>query len=145
MTAYIEALDALAYSRPRLDPNDYIGAAAAYRADQRGNVQALNDYRAIRAMVAPDDAPLADVARGSRIEFVQLIGSVKDRVAEREPGVRADYLPGQYYPVEYRPACVRLLARVWWQLKASQGYDADAIRKRARLVFGRGVARRWFN
>ena len=37
---YLAALDALAYSRPHLDPANYAGAYAAYRADQRGNVQA---------------------------------------------------------------------------------------------------------
>jgi hypothetical protein len=129
-TSYLEALDALVDSRPMLEPGNY-GDRASYRADQRGNVQARADYRLLRLYVAPTDAELADAARGSRIEF---------------DGYYAHYCAGQYYPVEYRPAACRLLARVWWERTAKQeGRTADSLRAYARVLFGRGIARRWFS
>lgn len=106
---------------------------AAYRADQRGNMQARNDYRAIRACVAPDDATLAELARGSRLSF---------ETAD-DGTIVADYCAGQYYPIEYRRAAVRLIASAWW---ASMSVTSVAdIRAHARKVFGPGIARRWFN
>ena len=132
--SYLEALDALAYSRPHLEPANYVGAYAAYRADQRGNVQALNDYRMIRAHIVPSAEALADLARGSRLSF-------------DADGV--SYCAGQYYPVEYRRAAVRLIANAWWRAQAEKFRDpewtADDIRAQARRTFGRGIARRWFN
>ena len=130
MTTHIEALDALAYSRPMLDPANY-GDAASYRADQRRNVRDAADYRLLRLYVDPTDAELIEAARGSRIAFGQ---------------DGADYCAGQYYPVEYRAACVRLLVRVWWARTAkAEGRTADSLRAYARVLFGRAFARRWFN
>lgn len=102
--SYLDALDALVDSRPHLEPGNY-ATMAAYRADQRGNMQARNDYRAIRACVAPDDATLAELARGSRLSF---------ETAD-DGTIVADYCAGQYYPVEYRRAAVRLIASAWWR------------------------------
>lgn len=139
--SYLEALDALAYSRPHLEPANYVGAYAgayaAYRADQRGNVQALNDYRAIRVCIAPDDATLAELARGSRLSF---------ETAD-DGTIEVSYCAGQYYPVEYRRAAVRLIASAWWrtQVHATPLRTADDLRKQARRTFGPGIARRWFN
>ncbi len=138
MASYLEALDALVDSRPMLEPGNY-GDRASYRADQRGNVQARADYWRLRAGVAPDNATLAAFVRGSRISFCDDNDGNGVQVAE--------YCAGQYYPVEYRPAACRLLARVWWERQAertSMGM-ADDIRRQARAVFGRGIARRWFS
>lgn len=134
--SYLEALDTLVESRPHLEPGNY-GDLASYRADQRGNMQARNDYRAIRACVAPDDATLAELARGSRLSF---------ETAD-DGTIVADYCAGQYYPIEYRRACVRLIASAWWQAQAGRLAEADAqyIRTVAKAVFGPGIARRWFN
>jgi hypothetical protein len=130
MTSYIDQLDAFVASRPGFDPADY-SDRASYAADRRVASQAAADYRLLRLYVAPSDEALASAARGSRIAF-------------GADGV--DYCTGQYYPTEYRGAAVRLLARVWWSRQAgSPSVSADDIRKRARTVFGRAIARRWFS
>ncbi len=127
--AYLDALDALVDTRPMLDPNNY-GSIAAYRADQRANM------RRIAGTPAADE--LIEAAKGSRLSFVSV---------GEEGIVSVDYCAGQYYPREYRAACVRLLARCWWERAGRQFADDDAegIRKLARRMFGRGVASRWFN
>ncbi len=139
MASYIEALDALAYSRPGLDPANY-GDAASYRADQRANMRDLADYGLLRLYVAPKDAELADAARGSRIKF-------SDNENMRDWQVAVDYCAGQYYPREYRAACVRLLVTIWWTAVARRRpeWTADDIRAYARREFGIGLARRWFS
>ena len=137
--AYLDALDTLAESRPMLDPNNY-STMASYRADQRANMRDLADYRLLRLYVAPTAEALAYAARGTRLSF---------RTTFDSGVVVADYTAGQYYPREYRAACVRLLASLWWHMQAEAFHDpewtADDIRKHARRVFGRGIASRWFN
>ncbi|NBW17992.1 MAG: hypothetical protein EBR82_59470 [Caulobacteraceae bacterium] len=60
------------------------------------------------------------------------------------------YTAGQYFAVEYRAAAARLLAGIIWDYLADgypAGYpagSADDIRRRARLIFGRGIAGRYF-
>lgn len=133
--SYLDALDALVDSRPMLEPGNY-ATLADYRADQRGNMQARADYWRIRACIAPDNHTLFEIARGSRITFTG-----------PDDALVADYCAGQYYPIEYRRACVRLIASAWWQAQAGRLAEADAqyIRTVAKAVFGPGIARRWFN
>lgn len=131
---YLSALDALVATRPMLDPANY-GDLASYRHDQRRNARDAADYRLLRLYVKPTNEELADAARGSRITFDDNYSAI------------VDYCAGQYYPVEYRAACVRLLARVWWTRTVAQNpqWPVHEIRNHARVLFGRGVNRRWFN
>lgn len=130
---YLSALDALVATRPMLDPRNY-GDLASYRRDQRRNARDATDYRMLRLYVKPTNEELREAARGSRITFDDNYSAI------------VDYCAGQYYPVEYRAACVRLLARVWWVEAAKQHHvTAQSIRNSARRTFGPGIARRWFN
>jgi hypothetical protein len=134
MTSYINQLDAFVASRPGFDPANY-SDAASYAADRRVALRAMDDYYMLRnavQYVVTDDA-LEGAARGSRITF-------------GPDGV--EYCTGQYYPTEYRAAACRVLASVWWReqaVRSAPGEGADAIRKHARAVFGRAIARRWFS
>ena len=94
-------------------------------------------FRDHRQLGPRERATLADLARGSRIAFAPSYTC---------PMV-ADYCAGQYYPVEYRPAAVRLIRDAWWQAVAGRLAEADAddIRKLARRTFGAGITRRWFS
>jgi hypothetical protein len=91
------------------------------------------------------------------LEFVsaaQLISA--DDIAARARGGRLElsddrrtwsYTAGQYFAVEYRRAAARLLAGIIWEYLAD-GYPVnggDAIRRRARQIFGRGIGSRYFN
>lgn len=135
--AHIEALDALVDTRPMLDFANY-GNATTYRADQRANMRDRADYWQLRRIGGtPSAEVLEHVARGSRLSFASEFGGK----------AAVDYTAGQYYPREYRAACVRLLASCWWRTQAAAHPDwtADDIRAQARRMFGRGIARRWFS
>lgn len=57
-----------------------------------------------------------------------------------------EYVTGQYFPVEYRPAAARLLASALWQYWRDHcGCDtADKIRAEARRTFRSAAVRRYF-
>lgn len=149
-------------SRPGFEPENYCGAPAAYRADYRTAYAALKDGRALLAYVEQcgDIDAAALLAMGSQGRLTVTVDSVH-------------YCAGQYYPTEYRSAVCRYLASIIWthfrdslpspDCKIMKGvgtfrYECDgfringkvytaseAIHKKAREVFGRSIARRWFN
>jgi hypothetical protein len=136
--AHLAALDAFVDARPMLDFANY-GDVPAYRADQRANMRDRADYWVIRRIGgSPSIAALEDAARGSRLRFFSEFGGSNAAI---------DYTAGQYYPREYRAACVRLLASCWWHAQAAARPDwtAEDIRAQARRMFGRSIARRWFS
>ena len=72
-------------------------------------------------------------------------------ITEKDGRVRVDYCAGQYYCVEYRAAVCAFLAGILWRrihadlAEGGKSVDGDAIRKRARTLFGRAIANAWFN
>lgn len=134
------ALLALLESRPRLNWHDYAGdvreGLRAYRADQRANVRALATGRALLAEAwIGADLDALTLARPSRL---RIYGWTDDAGALLAID-RLEYVPGQYYPVEYRPAVVGWLADVVarkWDPAAPWGL---ANRARLRRRFGRWV------
>jgi hypothetical protein len=59
---------------------------------------------------------------------------------------RLEYTTGQYFPTEYRAAACSLLAGLVFRYLADdyESNQAEEVRKAARRIFGRGIARRWF-
>lgn len=58
-----------------------------------------------------------------------------------------DYITGQYFPTEYRAAACRVLASAIWDYwrEACGITTYDEIKKQGVKVFGRAIAKRWFN
>lgn len=56
-----------------------------------------------------------------------------------------DYCTGQYFPTEYRGAACRTIATAIWYAWRDAGLNREAIMRKARATFGRGIASRWFN
>jgi hypothetical protein len=129
--------------RSGIDPRNYISGPgdvdgrAAFMADYRRILRGGRDARRLleyvdgRESISADD--IAARARGGRLELSA------DRREWR-------YTAGQYFAVEYRAAAARLLAGIIWDY-LGDGYPAnggDAIRRRVRQIFGRGIAGRYF-
>ena len=129
----LASLRAFAESRPGFDYRDY-GDITSYRADLRRAAQQLADARALLAYV--------DGVSGITHESLTL-ADVGGRLTPNAAG-KWEYCVGQYYPTEYRAAVCRLLASVIWELWR-EGRSADDMRRKARDIFGRGLANRYFN
>ena len=131
--AMLTSLRAFAESRPGFDYRDY-GDIASYRADLRRATQQLADARALLAYV--------EGVSGITHESLILAGTY-GRLTVNSAG-DWEYCVGQYYPTEYRAAVCRLLASVVGGLWR-EGRSADDMRRKARAIFGRGLANRYFN
>lgn len=109
--AELVALVALAASRPGLDFRNYCSGwndkdgRAAYFAESRKITKQLRDFR--YEMRDAAGVTGADLAEASKRAFSGRLSFVRD--AYSNMAVRTDYAPGQYYPTEYRAACVAVL------------------------------------
>lgn len=126
--------------RPSLDARDYIrdwrdaDGRANYRSESRRITQQLNDARAMLHFcesIAGVDIH-AQINSGDRLHF--------------DANGALEYHVGQYWPTEYRAAVARAAASaIWAYFRDIRGADtAEKIRVKARRVFGRGIASRWF-
>lgn len=133
----INALRAFMEQRPGLEWINYQDGPA-YRADARVITQQLHDARAM----------LAYIDRAGSISADDIIRAASHRLTiETMPdgSARVDYCTGQYWPVEYRAAVARLCSDVLWaQARDIDGLNLPGIQSRARRLFGRGIATRWF-
>lgn len=133
----INALRAFIEQRPGLEWANY-GHAPSYRADARMITQQLHDASAM----------LAYIDRAGSISADDIIRAASHRLTiETMPdgSARVDYCTGQYWPVEYRAAVARLCSDVLWaQARDIDGLNLPGIQSRARRLFGRGIATRWF-
>lgn len=126
------ALSQFISSRPGFDFHNY-GDVTAYRADVREAGKQLADARALLRYVERSGVPVTDAnfrSFGGRLSF---------------DGERLDYTTGQYYPLEYRRAAAAVLASAILHYWREQGLGVDAMRRNARLAFGRRIASKYFN
>lgn len=108
----LNALEALAKTRPGIDPRDYGGGLdgrRAYRAESRSVTRDLQHARIL----------LRAVER-STITAEALAAAFRDAYAGRltltytGDTARLGYCTGQYYPTEYRKAVCAVLASALW-------------------------------
>jgi hypothetical protein len=141
----LDTLDVWIRQRPGLDPRLYIrdwndaSGRAAYRSDARaitrqfGDAYTLLRYVAMRPGVTGQR--LLDAFEGDRLTYTL--------------GRGLDYTTNQYWPMEYRAAACRVLARALWNYWADNMTGplegrADKVRRTARHELGSALARRWF-
>jgi hypothetical protein len=140
--AILDGLRRFIGQRSGMDARNYIrdyrdaDGRRAYNADRYAigrdgrDARRLLDFVAARLSISADD--IAARARGGRLKLSD------DRRTWH-------YTAGQYFAIEYRAAAARLLAGIVWDY-LRDGYDtADGIRHRARQLFGRGIAARYFS
>lgn len=131
----LDALDAFAATRPRLEFGNY-GDRSSYRKEVRSITRDLHDARILLAAV-----------RRSSITGAQLIEAFRGKRLQWD-GARLDYTTGQYYPVEYRPAvCSVAVSALWAHYARDVTGDnlGDKIRATARRALPRAISKRWFN
>jgi hypothetical protein len=131
----LDALDAFAATRPRLEFGNY-GNHSAYRQEVRGITRDLHHARILLAAVRRSSitgAQLVEAFRGKRLQW---------------NGAGLNYTTGQYYPVEYRPAvCSVAVSALWAHYAADTSGDnlGDKIRATARRALPRAISNRWFS
>ena len=148
----LHALEKYTARRPGLDPRLYItpgdwrNGLRAYRAESRSVTRDRHDAEYLLRQVALSQITGAQLVEAARHAFA---GRLEIRQTER--GVELEYTAGQYEPTEYRAAVCAVLASALWYhhrdgLKPEPGQSAgDAIRAKFRRLYGRRIARRWFD
>lgn len=145
-TNVIELLNAFVNKRPGLDFNDY-GDRKIYFTEAREITKDLHDFREL--------ARLADSLYYPN-ELNDILYTYLDNSGDRLSLVngKLQYITGQYFPTEYRPAVNRLYVRAIWayfmKLKNADGSDKyptggdirTAIKKR---LTSTRVKRNYFN
>ena len=133
----ISALYAFAAQRPGLEPGNY-ASLRDYRREASSITAALTEARKMIRLVELRESItvecLIDAFRGSRLTLL-----------EGANGPALDYTPGQYYPVEFRPAVSRVCAHALWRWAADGAQTGSDVRKVCRSEFGNRIARKYFN
>lgn len=137
----MSALSAFVAQRSGISFADY-GNRDSFRGDYRPIIQQGKDYRKMAAFVSGctisdhDFVKASDQVFSGRLQFDKRLDNGEYSV---------DYCIGQYFPTEYRLASCWLISRVirnYWQ---ECGYSYPEIKAKAKQVFGRGIASRYFN
>jgi hypothetical protein len=137
----IDALRAFVRARPGLSPCNY-GSLSSYREESRMISQQLRQaHRLLDAVARRSSITAADIRQAARMTY-----SGRLSIQEKESGeVLIDYIPGQYYPTEYRAAvCAVLAAALWARYRAEPFFPHIDVRIWARREFGPAIADRWF-
>lgn len=134
-----------ANKRPGLNPRDYISdwqdveGRLIYMRESREITKDLHDftelYRACNFMI-PD--------LEKRIKSYLLNSS--DRLTLTESG-KLQYITGQYFPTEYRPAAARVLSSILWRY-VCEAYNLQTggeIREKLKKIVSRRVMKNYFN
>ena len=139
-------LQKFANQRPQLDYCNY-GDPKSYRQEMREITKDLHDFRELLNFA---------VNRVNDIEGTLKAYLLKNsgRLTLNEKG-ELNYITGQYFPTEYRPACNRILASLIWssyrdekrwnELETPVYEDGNAIRHAIKRNVSRRVAKFYFN
>lgn len=126
----ITALETYARQRPRLEFGNY-GDPVAYRAEMRGLTRDLWHVR-----------QLLQAAKLCNVTEAHLHEALGGRLTW--DGSKLDYVTGQYWPTEYRPAICRALASaLFYHFRDAGNTTREAILEAAQKVLPRSVVARW--
>lgn len=139
-------LQKFANQRPQLDFCNY-GDAKSYRQESREITKDLHDFREILNFAVNR---VTDIESKLKEYLVKNSG----RLTLNEKG-NLEYITGQYFPTEYRPACSRILRDlIWASYRDEKQYnapetpvyeDGNAIRKAIKRNLSRRTANLYFN
>ena len=132
-----------AHKRPCLDPRDYGGGREGwllYRRESAEITRDLNDFRELYNFAF-------NLYGGKFPELVaDYLAKSSDRLTLN--GDKLQYITGQYFPTEYRPAASRCLVSLIWRYYANRQAENETggdIRKAIRRRLSRRVGRLYFN
>ena len=137
-------LQKFANQRPQLDFHNY-GDLKSYRQEVREITKDLHDFRELLNFAVNRVTDLE-----SKLKEYLLKNS--GRLTLNEKG-NLEYITGQYFPTEYRPACNRVLKSIIWREYANQKNEdgtpkystGGEIRKQIRRYVTRRTAKNYFN
>ena len=139
----IAALRAFVRQRPGLEFGNY-GDSVAYRAEIRRIGRDLRDAETLLHRV--------ELAHGiSGQDMLRTAAHSRLKIRNTDDGITVDYVTGQYFPTEYRPAVARLCAELLWAYRRDHAMPApienkgDWLRQSFRREYGRSLADRYFN
>jgi len=135
-----------ATQRPQLDFCNY-GDAKSYRQEVREITKDLHDFRELLRFASHRMSDL-------EILLKEYLLKNSGRLTLNDKG-NLEYITGQYFPTEYRPACNRILANLIWKdyadekqwhdKTAPQYADGTAVRHAITKNVSRRVAKLYFN
>lgn len=135
-------LNEFAHQRPGLDPRDYGGGREGwllYRREAAEITRDLSDFREL--------FNLAFNLYGG--QFPELVADYLSKSNDRLTleGNKLQYITGQYFPTEYRPAASRcVVSLIWRYFQANEELKTGGdIRKAIRRRVSRRVGRLYFN
>lgn len=142
--SYTQLLTKFAHQRPGLDFCNY-GDVRSYRQESREITKDLHDFN--------------ELLRYARLRVSNLDQKIEDYLKRSSGRLRItdkgdlEYITGQYFPTEYRPASARVLADIIWadyrDEKRADGtpiYETgNHIRSQLKQWFGRRIMKYYFN
>ena len=139
-TQEINALELLCKfvdSRPGLDFNDY-GDVTIYRREMNEITKDMHDFYDLLNLARWKVENLSD-------KIAEYLKNTDGRLSLE--GNKLQYITGQYYPTEYRPAASRVLVNIIWSefMKDERLKTGQDIRKEVRKYISRRTAKNYFN
>lgn len=131
----LELLTKFAYQRPGLDFADY-GEIKYYRQDSREITKDLHDFCELLRLCNVYIDNLAD-------KVGEVLTNSNDRLTLN--GNKLQYITGQYFPTEYRPACSRVLKAILWRYFATQYETGNEVRAKFKNITSRRLYNNYFN
>ena len=130
--------------RPGLDFCNY-GDIAAYRSESREITKDRSDFFELLGLASRRVENLND-------KLTELLSRATDRLSIDKDG-NLQYVTGQYFPTEYRPAACRALRSLIWDSYRDEKYEdgqpvyttGHEIRKAIRRNLSRRVGKNYFN
>jgi hypothetical protein len=140
----VQLLSKFAHKRPVLDWHDYEDAKS-YRSESREITKDLHDFDEVLSVCrwyVPD--------LNSKIE--SYLRNSSGRLTMKENG-ELEYITGQYFPTEYRPAATRVLTSIlWYYIRDTKNDDGSYkyqtgqdMLKKLRTLLSRRVMKNYFN
>lgn len=131
----IDLLKKFAFQRPCLNFNDY-GDRKYYQQDSREITKDLHDFCEFLNLCTF----YVDDLNNKVHDF--LLNST-DRLSLK--GDKLQYITGQYFPTEYRPACSRVLKSLLWRHFATKYETGQEIRNAIKKITSRRLYNNYFN
>jgi hypothetical protein len=131
----IELLKKFAFQRPGLDFNDY-GERKYYMQDSREITKDLHDFCELLNLCTFYIDNLND-----KLNDILLTSSGRLTLN----GDKLQYITGQYFPTEYRPACSHLLKNLLWRYFATKYETGQEIKKAIKKITSRRLYNNYFN
>lgn len=144
----LNALDLLvtfANKRPGLNPRDYISdwrdseGRKIYMRESREITKDLHDFTELYRVCSFMISDLEERVKNRLFKS-------SDRLTLTESG-KLQYITGQYFPTEYRPAAARVLSSILWHY-VCEAYNLQTggeIRGKLKKLLSRRVMRNYFN